>query len=156
MNPGTGQAILGAIRNEAESRAFYLAAALAVKNPLVRRRLLGLADDEAQHQETLSRLYWSQTGREPGLIAPGADPGQTGLPPSAPDVPALLRMAIADEERSAREYERLAHGTDDSRVRMFLEHLVDWELGHAEDLNRELVRTAADPDWPDMTEGGRG
>ena len=64
----TAETLVEAIKHEIEGREFYLALAKKVKNPLVRRKILGLAEDELEHRETLSRLYWAQTGREVGEL----------------------------------------------------------------------------------------
>ncbi len=159
VNERTGQAILIAIRKEADSRAFYREVATRVRNPLVRRRLQGLADDETQHQETLSRLYWSQTGREPGEITPESRPGALagmveGPDPASLDLHALLKTAMDEEKRAAGEYDRMARGEEDGRVRSFIEYLADWERGHAETISRELERIEAEPGWPGTIEEG--
>ena len=67
-NRAMGKVILEAIGHEIMEREFYLALAKKVKNPLVRRKINGLADDELEHRQTLSRLYWAQTGMEPGKM----------------------------------------------------------------------------------------
>jgi len=152
VNPKTGQALLLAIRKEAEAQAFYKAAVAKARNPLVRRRLLGLAEDEAQHEATLARLYWSQTGKEPGETLPGAP--QAGPDLAGLDLAALLRMAIAEEDRAAAEYARMAEEAADPRARSFLEYLVDLENGHSRALSDELAHIEKDPAWPGRTETG--
>jgi len=147
-NVGTGQTILKAIQNEIEARAFYLAIAQKVKNPLVRRKFLGLADDELEHRETLSRLYWAQTGTEVG------DLESHDMEIMAPDVENMtlveaLEIAIEAEKDAVEKYSRMAEETDDLRARGFLEYLSEFENAHYETLSRELKKIKDDPDWQD-------
>jgi rubrerythrin len=150
VNTKTGQAILQAVGKEAQARAFYQTAALRVRNPLARRRLLALAEDEAQHEATLSRLYWAQTGREPGEVL--AVPGEPSFDISTLDMAAVLRLAIGEEESASSSYRRMAEEAADPRVKAFLEYLVDIETGHAESLRHELALLAKSPEWHKMTE----
>lgn len=152
MNSKTGQAILAAIRKEAEAHAFYQAAVAKARNPLVRRRLLGLAEDEAQHEATLSRLYWAQTGREPGEVP--VSPFEPAPSLANLDLPAVLRLAIAEEDRAAAGYAVMAEEAADPRVKSFLEYLVDLEAGHSRALSEELARLEKDPSWAGLTEEG--
>ena len=147
-NVETGQTILKAIRKEIDAREFYLALARKVKNPLVRRKLLGLADDELEHRQTLSRLYWAQTGTEVGEIE------------SEPmDIPSIevegmtlvqaLKIAIEAEKEAVEAYAKMAEEADDLRIRGFLEYLSEFENGHYQTLAGELKRIEEDPGWQD-------
>jgi rubrerythrin len=147
-NVATGQTILKAIKNEIEAREFYLAIAGKVKNPLVRRKFLGLADDELEHRQTLSRLYWAQTGTEVGDL----ESHEMEIP--APDVANMtlveaLEIAIEAEKDAVENYSRMAEETDDLRTRGFLEYLAEFENAHFETLSRELKKIKDDPDWQD-------
>ncbi len=138
-NVATGETILKAIKNEIEARAFYLAVARKVKNPLVRRKFLGLADDELEHRQTLSRLYWAQTGSEVG------DLQSPEMEVPAPDVKSMtlidaLKMAIEAEKEAVENYSRMAEEIDDPRSKRFLEYLAEFENGHYETLTQELER----------------
>ncbi len=146
VNVKTGETILNAIKAEMEGRDFYLAAAQKVRNPLVRRRLLGLADDEMEHRNTLSRLYWAQTGMEPGEAKSenreGVDPDVARM-----SVENILLLAMENEKNAAKVYDEMAGKADDARARGFLEYLADMERGHYEILSNELDLIKSRPGW---------
>ncbi|NOY85688.1 MAG: ferritin family protein [Deltaproteobacteria bacterium] len=145
-NVKTGETILEAIKAEMEGREFYLAAAQKVKNPLVRRRLLGLAEDELEHRKTLSRLYWAQTGIEPGDVMSGNR--ETVVPDMVEmSMESILQLAMKNEKDAAERYDEMAHKADDARSKGFLEYLADMELGHYEILSRELDLIKSRPGW---------
>jgi len=147
-NVATGQTILKAIKNEIEAREFYLAIAKKVKNPLVRRKFLGLADDELEHRQTLSRLYWAQTGTEVGDL----ESYELDIPSIEVENLTLvdaLEIAIEAEKEAVKNYSRMAEETDDLRTRGFLEYLAEFENAHFETLSRELKKIKDDPDWQD-------
>ncbi len=152
VNVKTAEALLLAIEKETEAAAFYSALAGRVKNPLVRRRLLGFAQDEESHREALSRLYWAQTGRGPGAIPAPAVSLPTGA--EGLDMPQALSMALAEEEGAAAGYREIASSCSDPRTRLFLEYLVDFEEGHAAALHRELKLLEKDPRWHHHTGEG--
>lgn len=148
-NPATGQTIIEAIKHEIEGRAFYLALAERVKNPLVRRKILGLAEDELEHRETLSRLYWAQTGTEVGSF----DDFEFNL--NLPDVenmslPDLLQLAMDTEKKAATTYLEMARAEKNERSRGFLEYLAEFEEGHYEILAAELEKIRNTPGWEDQ------
>jgi rubrerythrin len=148
-NPATGQTIIEAIKHEIEGRAFYLALAERVRNPLVRRKILGLAEDELEHRETLSRLYWAQTGTEVG------DLGDMEVNVTIPDVvnmslTDLLELAMETEKNAAAAYAEMARDAGDERAAAFLEYLSEMEDGHYEALAAELEKIRARPGWEDQ------
>lgn len=151
-NPATGQTLIEAIKREIEGRTFYLALAEKVKNPLVRRKILGLADDELEHRETLSRLYWAQTGTEVG------DMGDFEVKVDIPDVENmslvdLLELAMATEKKAAAAYMEMAGAAGDERASAFLEYLAEVEEAHYEALEAELEKIQANPGWEDQGPG---
>ena len=148
-NPATGQTLIEAIKHEIEGREFYLAMAKKVKNPLVRRKILGLAEDEQEHRETLSRLYWAQTGSEVGNL----DDFEVNV--NLPDVQNmsltdLLLLAMDTEKRAAATYMKMAKETEDARSAAFLEYLAEFEEGHYETLAAELAKIRSTPGWEDQ------
>ncbi len=148
-NVATGETILKAIKNEIEARAFYLAVAKKVKNPLVRRKFLGLADDELEHRQTLSRLYWAQTGTEVGDL----ESYEMDIPSIEVENMTLidaLKMAIEAEKEAVENYSRMAEETDDPRSKRFLEYLAEFENGHYETVAQELERIENSPGWEDQ------
>ena len=147
-NIKTGETIIKAIRNEMQARAFYQAVAAKVRNPLVRRKLLGLADDELEHRQTLSRLYWAQTGTEVG------DLEAVEMEVDIPDIENIsveeaLEMAIQAEKEAVEAYTKMAEEADDPRSQGFLEYLAEFENGHYETLTAELARIRKAPGWID-------
>jgi len=145
-NPSTGQTLIEAIKHEIEGRQFYLALAKKVRNPLVRRKILGLAEDELEHRETLSRLYWAQTGTEVG------DLGDFEIKVDLSDVeqmslPELLQIAMDTEKKAAAASKEMASAAADERSAAFLEYLVEVEEGHYEALAAELKKISSNPGW---------
>jgi rubrerythrin len=148
-NPATGQTLIEAIKHEIEGREFYLALAKKVKNPLVRRKILGLAEDELEHRETLSRLYWAQTGTEVG------DLGEFEVNVDLPDVdnmslPDLLQLAMDTEKEAAATYMEMADEEENERSAAFLEYLAEFEEGHYDILAAELEKIRNTPGWEDQ------
>ena len=148
-NPATGQTLIEAIKHEIEGREFYLALAKKVKNPLVRRKILGLADDELEHRETLSRRYWAQTGTEVGNF----DDFSANL--ELPDVQdmsitELLQLAMDTEKNAAATYMEMAEAEENDRAAAFLEYLAEFEEGHYEVLAAELEKIRNTPGWEDQ------
>lgn len=148
-NPVTGQTLIEAIKHEIEGRVFYLKLAEKVKNPLVRRKIIGLAEDELEHRETLSRLYWAQTGTEVG------DLGDFEVNVNIPDVEKLslqdlLELAMDTEKKAAATYTEMAEKAQDERSAAFLEYLSEMEEGHYEALAAELDNIRKRPGWEDQ------
>jgi rubrerythrin len=151
-NPATGQTLIEAIKHEIEGREFYLALAKKVKNPLVRRKILGLADDEQEHRETLSRLYWAQTGTEVG------DLSEFKVNLQLPDVDhmtlsELLLLAMDTEKKAAATYLEMAEKAGNERSAAFLEYLAEMEEGHYDALAAELKMIRNTPGWEDQGPG---
>lgn len=148
-NPETGRTLIEAIKREIEGREFYLALAKKVKNPLVRRKILGLADDELEHRETLSRLYWAQTGTEVGDFD---DFTATMELPDTQDmsITELLQLAMDTEKNAAATYMEMAEAEKNDRAAAFLEYLAEFEEGHYEVLAAELERIRSTPGWEDQ------
>ncbi len=143
------ETILDAIKHEIEGREFYLALAGKVKNPLIRRKILGLADDEMEHRETLSRLYWAQTGTDPGDLT------VYEVNVQLPDMEnltleELLEMAMNTEKQASETYLQMAEAAQDPRTSAFLEYLAEFETGHFETLSGELKKIRKAPDWADQ------
>lgn len=151
-NPATGQTLIEAIKHEIEGRQFYLALAKKVKNPLVRRKIIGLAEDELEHRETLSRLYWAQTGTEVG------DFSQFEVEVVLPDVEnmslsELLLLAMETEKKAAAAYTEMAESAENQRASAFLEYLAEMEEGHYDALAAELKKVRSTPGWEDQGPG---
>jgi rubrerythrin len=148
-NRAMGKVILEAIGHEIIEREFYLALAKKVKNPLVRRKVNGLADDELEHRQTLSRLYWAQTGMEPGKMESNMA-GTVTAEVDKMSLPELLEIAMEKEKKAAEEYRRIASETGDQRTSAFLEYLSDFEMEHFKTLESELEKIRSTPGWEDQ------
>ncbi|MDF1537185.1 MAG: ferritin family protein [bacterium] len=145
----TAKTLIEAIKNEIEGRAFYLALAKKVKNPLVRRKILGLAEDELEHRETLSRLYWAQTGSDVGDLA--SYEVHVDIPEvESMSVTDLLVMAMNTEKETSETYLRMSEATGDTKASAFLEYLSDFEQAHYETLAGELEKIRSTPGWEDQ------
>lgn len=145
-NMGTGTTLILAIKNEILAREFYLAAAKKVKNPLVRRRFLSLAEDELEHRSTVSRLYWAQTGTEVGDVE--FEDGEFELPDiDGMSMTEVITFAMEKEKEAVENYARMAKDEEDARSRSFLEYLVDFEQEHYDILEAELARIKGTPGW---------
>lgn len=141
--------LLDAIEEEIREREFYLALAKRVKNPLVRRKINGIADDEMEHRQTLNRLYWSQSGKEPLRVEP--DPSSIAIPDmDGRSLKDLFKTAMVMEEVSAGKFNRMAFYTLDERTADFLEYLADFEREHYETLSAELRKIQSHPGWEDQ------
>jgi rubrerythrin len=148
-NLATGQTLIEAIKHEIEGREFYLALAKKIKNPLVRRKLLGLAEDELEHRETLSRLYWAQTGTEVGDL--DGFKAKVNLPDMQEmSLVDLLQLAMETEKKAAVAYLEMAEATEDSKSAAFLEYLAEFEEAHYETLAAELAKIRSTPGWEDQ------
>ncbi len=148
-NIQTGDTLIKAIKAEIRAREFYLAASKKVRNPLVRRRLLTLADDELEHRTTLSRLYWAQTGTEVGDIDLEASEFEM------PDIDGMsmtevITFAMQKEKEAVGNYAKMAEEEKDERSKSFLEYLVDFEQGHYDMLEAELAKIKGTPGWEDQ------
>jgi rubrerythrin len=145
-NRNTAETLIEAIKHEIEGRAFYLALAKKVNNPLVRRKILGLAEDELEHRNTLSRLYWAQTGGEVG------DLSSFEANVNIPDVENmsledLLELAMDTEKEAAENYLKMAEENNDQKASAFLEYLSEFEQAHYETLAAELEMIRSTPGW---------
>ena len=145
-NRNTAETLIEAIKNEIEGRAFYLALAKKVSNPLVRRKILGFAEDELEHRNTLSRLYWAQTGGEVG------DLSSFEVNVDIPDVEnmsleGLLELAMETEKGAAENYLKMAEEASDPKASAFLEYLSEFEQAHYDSLAAELEKIRNTPGW---------
>jgi rubrerythrin len=145
-NRNTAETLIEAIKNEIEGRAFYLALAKKVSNPLVRRKILGFAEDELEHRNTLSRLYWAQTGGEVG------DLSSFEVNVDIPDVENmsledLLELAMETEKGAAENYLKMAEEASDPKASAFLEYLSEFEQAHYDSLAAELEKIRNTPGW---------
>ena len=144
----TNLEIIGiAIRSEMEAASFYRDFADRVDNPLVKAKFKTLAAEEGKHAKMLRELYEQLSGGDKPRPPKG---WKASLPPEfGPEAPMedLLREAIAMEKRAQVAYRTAAGRSSDTKARMMLEYLVEFERGHQRLLEGELKFLERNPEW---------
>ncbi len=134
------------ISKEVNSEAFYR----VVANRVVKKRLLNIADEEAEHREILKGIFIEMTGEKKVsankylLKRPEITKKMAKM--SHQDI---LKMAIEMEEESINLYQEGYKGVKSESVRKILSYLIDFEKGHKETLTQELRLLTKEPDWFD-------
>ena len=139
------EVLRNAIQSEIETRVYYQKLAERAATPDVRKKMLGLADDEIVHRVKLERRYREEIHKDP----PEPGPVNIELPPDLVklDMARALKHALERERDSESYYRFMAErvpGTDIGHL--FLE-LADIEWKHKTDLQAayDAVRSS-DPD----------
>ncbi|MGB9599767.1 MAG: ferritin family protein [Myxococcota bacterium] len=138
------------ISKEVNSEAFYRVFAKKVANRVVKKRLLNIADEEAEHREILKGIFIEMTGEKKVsankylLKRPEITKKMAKM--SHQDI---LKMAIEMEEESINLYQEGYKGVKSESVRKILSYLIDFEKGHKETLTQELRLLTKEPDWFD-------
>ena len=120
-----------AIQSEIDTRAYYQKLAERAATPEVRRKMLGLAEDEIVHRVKLERRYREEIGKEP----PQPEEPKIDLPAD------LVKLNMAHALKHALERER----DSESYYRFMAERVPDTELGH-------LFLELADIEWKHKTD----
>ncbi len=138
------------ITKEINSEAFYRLFAKKVTNRVVKKRLLNIAEEEAEHREMLKGIFSEMTGEK--KISPNRymlkkpDISNKILKMSHQDI---LKKAIQMEEESVRLYQEGYRNVKSESVRKILSYLIDFEKSHRETLTQELRLLVKEPDWFD-------
>jgi rubrerythrin len=147
------EAILGmAVKTETLGRQFYLNLSEKIGNDDVRRKILGLADDEKRHQEIMENLYRKMLGKDPTELP------AKGVPDIIRAIAALkvsdktqvldvLDMAIEAESIATKFYQRGAAIAADNKTRIVFEELQREEEAHYNYLVSEKNAITADYYW---------
>lgn len=135
-----------AIQSEVETRAYYQAMALRTAEPLVKKRMLELADSELVHRAKHERRYREMIGSAP----PDPKPVTVDLPSDIVnlDMGRALKLALERERDSESYYrfmaERVPATTDLGKL--FVE-LAEMEWKHKVELQAQYDATImADPE----------
>ncbi|HBZ00124.1 MAG TPA: hypothetical protein DEO84_02275 [candidate division Zixibacteria bacterium] len=145
--------ILGvAVVTEIQGHRFYQNLSEKISNPVVKKRIEGLASDEARHQVMMEDLYRKIVGKEPQSLP------QKGVPDIIKAIASLrvndrtqvlgvLEMAIEAETTSAKFYQRGASIATDNKIRLIFEELEREEDGHFNYLVSERAALSGDLYW---------
>jgi rubrerythrin len=145
--------ILGlAVATEIQGRRFYQNLSEKIANPTVKKRIEGLANDEARHQVLMEELYRKILGKEPqALPAKGVPDIIKAIASLRVDdrtqVLGIIEMAIEAETTSAKFYQRGAHIAGDNKTRLIFEELEREEDGHFNYLVSEKAALSGDLYW---------
>ncbi len=138
------------ITKEINSEGFYRAFAKKVQNRVVKKRLLNIADEEAEHGKMLKGIFSEMTGEKK------ISPNKYMLKKVKIDSKLLklshekiLKKAIEMENESIKLYQEGYKQVKNESVRKILSYLVDFEKGHKEALLQELRLLIKEPDWFD-------
>jgi rubrerythrin len=133
-----------AIQSEVETRVYYQKMAERTASPLVRERMLQLADAELVHRAKLERKYRDTIGNAP----PDPQPVTLELPSdiSDLDISRALKLALERERDSESHYRFMAERVPDTELGALFMELAEIEWKHKTDLQAEYDASAADPE----------
>jgi rubrerythrin len=128
-----------------------------VTHPVVKKKIISLAEDEKRHERIMVDLYRKTLGREPEDLPAKGIPDIVGAISAmkVDDKSQLLQvldMAIEAELVAARSYQRCAALTQDSKIGRIFEQLEKEEDGHYNFLVAEKSTLSGDMYWFSMGE----
>jgi len=142
-----------AIENEAREEKYYLAQAERSRNPVVKRLLHHLAEEELAHQEWISKRhrYMLETGQWPEHIE--LEPSGQSLRDAMRTIDyrnektslhddddiACLNRAAQFEMEAAEFYSRLARDSNSPREQSFFSYLAKMEQDHMASIRDSLA-----------------
>ncbi len=150
--------VLGlAVKTEIQGRKFYSMLSEMVTHPVVKKKIISLAEDEKRHERIMVELYRKTLGKEP------KDLPEKGIPDIVGAISAMkigdksqllqvLDMAIEAELVAARFYQRGATLTEDPKTIRIFEQLEKEEDGHYNFLVAEKAALSGDMYWFSMGE----
>jgi rubrerythrin len=146
--------ILGiAIKAEVSAYSLYKRLALRVQNPVVKQRILGLAEDEQNHRLVLSEKYVEMTGEEMPAIPKTGDLRQMDIDVENKSNKEIIQIAAAKEAQAAKFYVAAMDQVKDPGGKAMLEYLADMERGHETVLRQELKQLDKNPLWHEQQGG---
>lgn len=138
------------IAKEINAESFYRIFAKKVSNRVVKKRLLNIAHEEAEHREILRGMYTEMTGEKKIPLSKNLlrklniSKRLTRMSHTE-----ILKMAIEMEEESIKIYQEGYKNARGESERKILSYLVDFEKGHKETLIQEMRLLFKEPDWFD-------
>lgn len=146
--------ILGiAIKAEVSAYSLYKRLAMRVKNPVVKQRMLGLAEDEQNHRLILSEKYTEMTGEEMPAIPKTGDLRQMDVPVEEMSNKEIIAVAAKKEAQATKFYETAIEKVKDPGGKAMLEYLADMERSHENVLLQELKQLDKNPLWHEQQSG---
>ena len=129
-----------AIQSEVETRVYYQKMAQRAGSPMVRTRMLQLADAELVHRAKMERKYREETGLEPPALAPAT----VELPPDLVnlDITRALKHALERERESESYFRFMAERAPDTVLGALFMELAEIEWKHKTDLQAEYDASA--------------
>ena len=150
----TAVEILGiAIKAEVSSYGLYKRLANRIVNPVVKKRLLGLADDEENHRVILSEKYTEMTGEELPPIPPTGDLRQVEVDIEKMSNMEVLKFAAEKEANAQKFYQAAANVVKDPGGKAMLGYLAEMEKTHEEVLIQEIKQLDKVPLWHEQEAG---
>jgi len=131
-----------AIQSEIETRVYYQKLAERAGSPVVRTRMLQLADGELVHRAKMERKYREEIGKTP----PPPEPVTIELPPDLVnlDIAHALKHALERERDSESYFRFMAERAPDTILGALFMELAELEWKHKTDLQAEYNAVAPD------------
>ncbi|MEA2338654.1 MAG: hypothetical protein QOE82_2661 [Thermoanaerobaculia bacterium] len=128
-----------AIQSEIETRVYYQQMAERAGSPLVRKRMLQLADSELVHRAKMERKYREEVGQTP----PDPLPATVELPSDLVDLDLsrALKHALERERESESYFRFMAERVPDTKLGALFMELAEIEWKHKTDLQAEYDAT---------------
>lgn len=150
----TAVEILGiAIKAEVSSFGLYKRLAARIVNTVVKKRLLGLAEDEENHRIILSEKYTEMTGEELPPIPPTGDLRQVEVDIEKMSNMEVLKFAADKEANAQKFYYAAAEKVKDPGGKQMLAYLGEMEKTHEDILRQEIKQLDKVPLWHEQEAG---
>ncbi len=129
-----------AIQSEVETRLYYQKMAGRTGDPIVRARLLQLAEGEILHRTRLEKRYREVVGQEP----PAPLPVTLELPSEIHDLDLrrALKLSLERERESESNYRFMAERVPDTELGKLFMELAEMEWKHKTELQAEYDAAA--------------
>jgi rubrerythrin len=147
--------LLTAIEIERYGQEYYSYFARSISDRNGKALLRGLADDEKDHEELLSKEYKAMTGRLPPAVV-DIDIGEESVKSvfaherekgKADLTIRILKLGIAVEKKSIDFYSSKGEVVKSARLKKLLAYLVEIEKGHKAILEENLAHLKHESAW---------
>ncbi len=146
--------LLAAIKSEVESNKVYTKIARAVKNALLKDKMLFLAKEEEKHRQYVESLY-KKTFPQKKLVIPKTTPvplPALTIPDEETPLSTVLKTAMQAEQAAKEFYTYLSTQFQNTSIRNTLTYFANMELQHYKILEIEKESMdrfeEADVYWP--------